>query len=384
MFTIAETEASYVALQKPYKGDWKVYVDGSFNGSQGQMKRRVPMASGWTISDTTGENLVGYGVSAFKTKFTPNSDKSELRSMVAFLESLEESFPEKINRDYNVSLICDNKELIDGLNLSFKDETFSRRFYARHGDDYLRLFYYISVMNLKFEWVKGHSSNKFNRTADLMARKAFRAVTNTGYFGGKQRSGYLQAALAEFGSYNGGKLTTKQLKNIVAQKGTGVLDTISTLWINMEKTEHEGRTFTGFSFTDGDMETQGTKGGVFLSKPNSFYLTVRAVNYALSQYVHSVEKDTTLLIRLPNNQVVGLINTLGRGRRYNVARKNTSLQREVDKMLDFIKDKHVLAMNTSEFAKSYKGDSSHRKNHLHVTENARKAVEKLMQVAHAG
>lgn len=381
MFTIAETESYYSALNKGHEGDMLVYVDGSFNGSYGQMKRRVPMASGWTISDSTGKSLLGYGISTFKVKFTTHSDKNELRSMVAFLESLHESFPEKINRAYNVSLICDNKELIDGLNLSLEDEKFSRRFYARHGDDYLRLLYYISAMKLTFDWVKGHSSNKFNRTADLMARKAFRAMTTFGYFGGEQRRGYLQVAMAEFGSYNGGKLTTKQLKNIVSQKGTGILDSISTLWINMEKEEHEGRTFTGFSFTDGTMMTQGTKGGVFLSKPNSFYLTVRAVNYALSQYADGVEKDKTLLIRVPNNQVVGLINTLGRGRRYNVAKKNTSLQREVDKMLDFIKGKHVIAMNTSEFSKSYKGDSSHRKNHLHVTKSARNAVDKLMQVA---
>lgn len=378
MFTIAETEAYYAAFNKGHEGDLKVYVDGSFNGGYNQMKRRVPMASGWAISDSTGEKLVGYGVATFKVKFTTHSDKNELRSMVSFLEALEESFPEKINRNYNVFLICDNKELIDGLNNSNKDESLSRKFYARHGDDYLRLLYFISVMNLNFEWVKGHSSNKFNRTADLMARKAFRAMTSYGYFGGTQRSAYMDMAIAEFGSYSGGKLTTKQLKNIVSQKGTAILDNLATLWINMEKSEHEGRTFAGFAFTDGKMATQGAKGGVFLSKPNSFYLSVRAVNYALSQYVHKVEKDKTLLIRVHDKQVVGLINTLGRGRRYNVALKNTSLQREVDKMLSLIKDTHVIAMNTSEFSKSYKGDSSHRKNHIHVSQNARKIVADLI------
>lgn len=379
MFTIAETKAYYSAFDKDYEGDLKVYVDGSFNGGYGQMKRRVPMAAGWAISDVADKKLVGYGISTFKVRFTTSSEKNELRSMVAFLDALAENAPEKIKRGYSVSLICDNKELIDGLKRAYKDENFSRHFYNRHGDDYLRLLYYISAMDLKFQWVKGHSSNKFNRLADLMARKAFRTITSSGHFGGEQRRAYMQMALVDFGSYDGGKMTTRQLKGFVAQKGIGFLDSIATLWINMERVEHEGRTFAGFSFTDGWRKVQGTKGGVFLSKPNSFYLSVRAVNYALSQYVNNVEKDKTLLIRIHDKQVVGLINTLGRGRRYNVALKNTSLQREVDKMLALIKDKHVIAMTTSEFSKSYKDDSSHRQNHVQVSQNARNAVSELMQ-----
>ena len=380
MFTIAETEGYYAAFKKSYAGPLEVYVDGSFNGSYGQMKRRVPVAAGWAIADKNKE-LVGYGVSTFKAKFTPSSEKNELRSMVAFLDAMQESFPERINRDFPVTLICDNKSLVVALTQASEHEKISRRFHGRHGDDYLSLLYYISVMDLDFKWVKGHNSNRFNCLADTMARKAFRAVTSDGSFPIKARRHYLLNALDAFGSYTGQKITSNQLRNTVSRQGHAILAEVPTLWVGVRKVEHKGRTFAGFSFTDTALGFKGSRGGVFLNQYNDLYLAVRAVNYALSEHAKHGPTESSLLIRVDNAEAAALVNTIGRDRKWNIALKNVGLRHEVEKLKVLMKSQHVISLSNSDFSKAYKKYSMMKESQIHAAETAYKAVADLIQAA---
>jgi ribonuclease HI len=381
MYTIAEKEGYFVAFDEHHAGDLNVYVDGSFNGAYGQMKRRIHVAAGWAIAGKN-ETLVGYGLSTFKAKFTTSSEKNELRSMLAFLDVMQEEFPEKINRNQTVTLIGDNKSLIVGLTRSAEDEKTSRRFYATHGDDYLRLLYYMSVMNLKFKWVKGHNANRFNCLADSMARKAFRAMAADGIFPANVRRRYVETVLGNFGSFSGAKLTSSQLRNAISRKGTNILNEIPTLWVGVRKVEHNGRTFAGFAYTDGQLVTKGARGGVFLTNHNDLYLTVRAVNYALTQYAKNGKKHKTLLVRVENEEASSLLTALGRGRKFNIARKDVALQHEVDKMRTLLKEQYVISLNNSDFSKVYSRYAMMNKSKEHASSTAYKAAADLI-VAHA-
>lgn len=380
MFTIAETEGYYAAFNKDHEGGLEVYVDGSFNGSYGQMKRRVPVAAGWAIADAD-KKLVGYGVATFKAKFTPSSEKNELRSMVAFLDAMQESFPERINRTFPISLICDNKSLVVALSQAAENEKISRRFHARHGDDYMSLLYYISVMDLTFKWVKGHNANRFNCLADVMARKAFRTITAEGAFSMNDRKTYVENALRAFGSHAGKRITSKQLRNTIINHGPAILAEIPTIWVGVRKVEHDGRTFAGFSFTDTELGFTGSRGGVFLNKYNDLYLSVRAVNYALTEHIKRGSKETSLLLRIENAEAAALVNTISRDHKWNIALKNVGLRHEVEKLKELIKYQHVISLSTSDFSKVYNKYAMMKKSQIHVSKSAYKTVADLIMAA---
>lgn len=387
MFTSAETEAYYAAFNKNHEGPLSVYVDGSFECDYADTKDLIPMGAGWSIADKD-ENLIGYGVSDFKMPVTKSAEKFELNAMLAFLDAMQESFPERINRHFPVTVICDNQALISHLSAALDSEESSRVCHKRYGDYYRRLSYYISVMDLKFEWVKGHATNDFNRLADFLAKKAYQSVKLYGSFTWEERrqySEYISALfLADKFPFKKAPpvLTHRQLRNIVSTSGAKILTEIPTLWVGMQKEEHKGRIFAGFSFTDTERGEKGAKGGIFMSQENDFLLTIRAINYALSRCSGPQQVSSPLVIRTDNSLAASLVNTIKRGNKWrSILEANPVLKEEVEKLKVFMVNQPVIALEISDFAHSYKDHPGMMDSKNHIAKSARDVVDRLIKVA---
>lgn len=382
MLTVKETESYYVAFDESYKGPLSVYVDGSFNTDDKDMAQNVAMGSGWAICDSA-ENLLGYGVTDFKMETVYSSQRCELKAMLAFLDVMQDSFPGMINRDFPVTIIGDNLGLMMHLSQALDSEEISRFCFERSGDDYLRLLYYLSVMDLKFEWVKGHNNSDFNQMADLLARKAYRSVLATGKFTADVRNEFIESIMRKF---NRGEvpfkpktsfMTHKQLRRNVTKSGPEVLTEIPTMWVVMRRTEHEGRTFAGFSFTDTEMENKGSRGAVFAAHYSDLCLTMRAINYALANYSGKPGESRALVIRTDNELASSLVNNFRNGHKWDGLLADPFLRSEVDKLRAFSKKQHVLALEISDGYHSYKQYPKMVDSIAHVSESAHKMASGL-------
>lgn len=344
----AETETYYAAFNAASPGPLNVYVDGSFLVRGVAASRRVPVGSGWAIEGADG-SLAGYGVSVFKARHTVSSEHHELRSMVAFLDAMHESFPEFINTDRQVVLHCDNTSIVDALSSSYRSEHASRLLAERYGNDFVRILYYISVMDMSFKWVKGHAENKFNKMADRMARNGYRSMLKNGFFNGTERKKCIQDALSAF---KNGKLTQVQVKNMVARLGMAALEEVPTVFVDTYHTEHRGRLVAGFSFSDASGIKKGVRCGVFMKdNEDVLFLSLRAVNHALQQIVSAGKEHQTIFIRVKHSETAELINLFAKGAKLKRRRKNAKVAGEVDKLMSLISKQHTLAMGTKEFAK---------------------------------
>lgn len=359
MFTVKETESYYAAFDESFNGPISVYVDGSFTTENKDTRGPVAMTSGWAICDLKG-SLIGYGVVDFKTETVYSSQKSELKAMLAFLDTLQDSFPERVNRDFPVTLIGDNLSLMKYLSQALDSEESSRHCFERNGDDYLRLLYYLSVMDLNFEWVKGHNGNDFNQMADLLARKAYRSVITTGKFSADVRKDFIDSTLRKFNrgevpfSPNPFFMTHKQLRGNITKNGPEVLVDIPTLWVGMKRIDHKGRTFAGFSFTDTEMKVKGNRGAVFAGQYSDLHLTMRAINDALSTYLEKGRGSNAVVIRTDNELASSLVNTFRNSKKWKNLLTDPALCHEVDKLRAFSEKQHILALEVSDGYHGYK------------------------------
>jgi ribonuclease HI len=358
MLKVKEADEYYAAFDECFKGPISVYVDGSFRTDNKDMTRPVSMASGWAICDGNA-NLLGYGVTAFNTETVYSSQISELKALLAFLDTMQDSFPGIINRDFPITVIGDNLHLMKHLSMALVSEESSRYCFERNGEDYLRLLYYLSVMDLKFEWVKGHHGNDFNHLADLLAKKAYQSISTTGFFPTDVRNDFIESLLRKF---NRGEIpfkpkssfmTHKQLRKSITKNGPEVLVDIPTIWVGMQRIEHKGRTFAGFSFTDTKMEVKGSRGAVLDSSYSDLHLTMRAINEALSSYAKKAA-GPALVIRTDNELASSLVNTFRNGHKWDNFLADPALRREVDKLRIFSEKQHVLALEVSDGYHAYK------------------------------
>lgn len=370
----SETETYYAVFNPASPGPLNVYVDGSFLVRGAIVTRRVPVGSGWAIEGADG-SLAGYGVSVFKARHTVSSEHQELRSMVAFLDAMQESFPDFINRERKVVLHCDNTSIVDALSSSYRSEPASRLLAERYGNDFVRILYYISMMNLSFEWVKGHAENKFNRMADRLARSGYRSMLNHGGFNGEGRQKCIMDALSIF---KNGKLTQVQVKNMVSRLGMEALKEVPTVFVDTYHTKHQGRIVAGFAFSDGEGIRKGVRGGVFIKdNEDVLFLSLRAVNYALQQIVSAGKKHQTILIRVKHSETAELINLFAKGAKLKRRRKNAKVAGEVDKLMALIAKQHTLAIGNKEFSAI---SPSYNSNYgmAHAIELSRNIVQKVV------
>lgn len=376
---VSETESYYACFEKGFKGPLSVYVDGSFSTENKDMASTVAMASGWAICDVE-ENLLGYGVTDFKTENVYSSQRCELKAMLAFLDVLRDGFPEMINRDFPMTIIGDNRSLMMYLSQALDSEESSRFCFERNGDDYLRLLYYLSVMDLKFEWVKGHNNSDFNQLADLLARRAYRSVIATGKFPADARNDFIESIMRKFNRgevpfrANPSFMTHKQLRRKVTKNGPEVLTEIPTIWVTMRRIDYEGRTFAGFSFTDPEMENQGSRGAVFTAQYSDLCLTMRAINYALANYSGKTGESRALVIRTDNELASSLVNNFRNGHKWDSLLADPFLRSEVDKLRVFSEKQHVLALEISDGYHSYKQYPEMVASIAHVSESANKTA----------
>lgn len=387
MFDKAETEVYYAAFNRGYQGSLSVYVDGSFDCDYAQTETSIPMGAGWAVVDKD-ENLIGYGIAGLTMPPTKSSEKFELNAMLTFLDAMQESFPENINREFPVRLICDNQILINHLNEGVESEEGSRICHKRYGDYYARLAYYMSVMDLSFQWIRGHTVSDFNRLADFQAHKAYKTVKDGHVFDNETRRQYSEYVTRLFlddkfpFKQKEKGLTFRQLRKMVSTSGVKPLTEIPTLWVAMQKEEYKGRTFAGFSFADTELKKKGVKGGVFLSKPNDFVLSVRAINYALSNYSMPQKLSGPVVVRTDNAQAASLINTINSGNKWRaLIAKDRGLANEVEKLKAFIKIQPVIALEVSDFAHTYKTHAGMMASKKHSDKAARSVVDMLVKVA---
>lgn len=387
MFTANETEKYYIAFNQAYKGDLKVYVDGSFDCDYDSARRSIPMGAGWSMTDND-ENLMGYGVAALAMPVTKSAEQFELNAMLTFFDAIKESFPERVNKRFKVTVICDNQALIRHLSAAVESEQSSLVCQKRYGDYYLRLAYYMSAMDLEFEWVKGHDSNDFNRLADFLAKKAYQSVKFGGSFEFEDRRNYSEyvSDLYLRGKFPFKKkaptLTFRQLRSQVSSSGIKILTEIPTLWIGVEKEEHKGRTFAGFSFADTGMKEKGIDGEVFQGDPSDFYLAIRAINYALGKYSLPQESLGPVVVRTDNSLAASMVNTIRKGHKWrHLLDMDSVLDEEVNKLREFIEIQPVIALEMSDFAHAYKSHSGMMASKKHTATAARSAVDMLLKVA---
>lgn len=389
MFTLKEGEGYLTAftgesLTEPFE----VYVDGSFNGDAKLLPRgatTMPVASGWAISTGNGE-LAGYGGSDFIMDYTNMSEKGELASILSFLDAMQENFPGFISRDFPVTLVSDNQNLITNINAALVSEETSRYCYRFHGENYVRLLYYMSVMDLKFSWVKGHSINDFNRLADFIARRAYQSIRINGEYTAEERrdfSRYLVCQLNMNKRPFNQKLQTlsfRQLRNEVSRNGVEVLTELPTLWIGTKTAKHDGRTFSSFAFTDSDLEVQGYRGGVFLKEYDDFYLGLRAINYAIEQYLENGFSGNSLLIRTDNEKASALINNF-QSKKWKSYRKDDAFDQEIQKLTKFKEALNLISFEVSDGKKAYSKISSMEQNSSYIAENSQRLMEELLASA---
>lgn len=341
----------FSALEVPEGRDLHVYVDGSFDTEAVSVYRRHYMGAGWTVVNPAG-HLVGYGVSSFKTRSSNSSEWMELKAMLEFLDAMYADFPELINKDRTITILGDNQYLLHNLHKAKTDRKISRHLFDRLGYDYLRLVYYMTAMNLDFKWVKGHSSSRFNRLADNMARHAYREQLRKGHFDGDARKKYLGYALETFNNNNSHLLTIGAVQQLIKGKKTKALAKLPSMKVSMSHKVEEGRTIATFDYI-GSHGT-GTRHAVFLKKQSVLYLSLRACRYALSENVEQMDAKTTFVLHIHDAETAGMINALVKNKPIKAHGNNPRIRHEIERLSELVQGKHIVAISHESLQESHR------------------------------
>ena len=136
--------------------DYIIYTDGACLGNPGP--------GGWAaiiIEDNIKNILKG------SEKSTTNNRMEILASIKAF---------ESIKKSSRIKIFTDSKYLIDGINIWIKNwklnewKTKNKK-EVKNIDLWIELDSQACFHQIEWEWVKGHSGNKFNEEVDVIARK---------------------------------------------------------------------------------------------------------------------------------------------------------------------------------------------------------------------
>lgn len=191
-----ETDLLYSSIRKNLSGVIDVFVDGSYSSvTSTSVEELQPFGAGWSLVGKDG-TLAGYGVCATWAEYTPSSDLSELRAILAFLDAINTHHTRLVDRKNVFRIHTDSQNLIGLLQKNLMQDELPPAMATRYGKDYARIVQYRMDMTLSFHWVKGHAENEFNGTADLLARKCFRKLVATGQFNGDERRAYIHTILS--------------------------------------------------------------------------------------------------------------------------------------------------------------------------------------------
>ena len=136
--------------------DYIIYTDGACLGNPGP--------GGWAaiiIKDNIKNILKG------SEKSTTNNRMEILASIKAF---------KSIKKSSKIKIFTDSKYLIDGINIWIKNwkqnewKTKNKK-EVKNIDLWIELDSQACFHQIEWEWVKGHSGNKFNEEVDVIARK---------------------------------------------------------------------------------------------------------------------------------------------------------------------------------------------------------------------
>ena len=136
--------------------DYIIYTDGACLGNPGP--------GGWAaiiIKDNIKNILKG------SERSTTNNRMEILASIKAF---------KSIKKSSKIKIFTDSKYLIDGINIWIKNwkqnewKTKNKK-EVKNIDLWIELDSQACFHQIEWEWVKGHSGNKFNEEVDVIARK---------------------------------------------------------------------------------------------------------------------------------------------------------------------------------------------------------------------
>ena len=133
----------------------KVYTDGSCLGNPGN--------GGWAFL-IINKNDISYRA-GFERNATNN--RMELMAIIHALES--------IPKESSLQIFTDSKYVISGIELWIKkwkinDWIGSNKKKVKNKDLWMKLDMLSSQFQIKWNWVKGHSGNKYNEEVDRLAR----------------------------------------------------------------------------------------------------------------------------------------------------------------------------------------------------------------------
>ena len=136
--------------------DYIIYTDGACLGNPGP--------GGWAaiiIKDNIKNILKG-------------SERSTTNNRMEILASIE-AF-KSIKKSSKIKIFTDSKYLIDGINIWIKnwklnDWKTKNKKEVKNIDLWIELDSQACFHQIHWEWVKGHSGNKFNEEVDVIARK---------------------------------------------------------------------------------------------------------------------------------------------------------------------------------------------------------------------
>lgn len=352
--SILETETTYAWLDNNHSMDsLEVYVDGSFNYcAENANEEQAVFAAGWSIN--ADEKLTGYGVNIFHASPTPSSSLSELRAMLSFLDMMHDHFPHLLDTR-QITLICDNKGIVNLLTNTVLREDASRYSVETFGPDFQRMLYYMVTLNLSFKWVKGHADNDFNKIADMLARKAYRTMTAKNAWGMEDRRNWINEVMYEVKSQRG-LLAPQATESITGLRSHlrrfGMHQDIPVIWIHSCIRNNGKRKVAGLSYLANNPAVAGARiveTGKKKTAPH--YLDLRALRFALADYRGNpdTDLDKTVLVRVESNVVIDIISLAMKGCRPNITKKDVRLQHEFDRIIPLLNGMKIVAMKNSQF-----------------------------------
>lgn len=356
-----ENDSVYAFVKDGIHDVVSVYVDASYAFNENLGKHAyAPFASGWAIPDTDGAYPAGYGVSLIWDSPEKDSSVAELRTMLGFLDTIHDHYPHLLTKHRTFKIHCDNQTLMKEINNAKRNESFARKSYAKYGKDYARLVYYMMRTNLRFHWVKGHSTNQWNKLADSLARKCFRSATAEETFAGENRKAWIHTHLLDrkmvaltpgktlkIEVFEAGKGRHSNLIEAGKEaKGTKVWDDGETLLVGFQNCHKDESMSVGFSYVHPGTGVHGytvEKSGTC----STLSLQIRAVQFALFNYrmTEGVDLTRPLTIKTELNKVAPLFNTLVKGVEPSVKKDDDALRKELDNLKTMIKGLKVRVVN---------------------------------------
>ncbi|MFA5947409.1 MAG: ribonuclease H [Candidatus Gracilibacteria bacterium] len=127
----------------------KIYTDGSCKGNPG------PGGWGAVVFDNKEEIHLSGGA-----RETTNN-RMEMMAMVEALKYLHDKYKDKISK-LSIEIYSDSNLIVQTINLKWKKKA--------NTDLWEKIEALSAWLNIKFIWVKGHASNKYNNLADELAQ----------------------------------------------------------------------------------------------------------------------------------------------------------------------------------------------------------------------